>query len=106
MGLSWFVASLGVYVRDVGQVTSMFTTILLFMSGIFYPTSALPGAVPGVDAFQSVELTSSRKVETRCSSDWYPISPDLRSISVGGAAIAWLGFAWFQRSRKGFADVV
>jgi lipopolysaccharide transport system permease protein len=42
VGFAWFLAALGVYVRDIGQVTGILTTILLFMSAVFYPVSALP----------------------------------------------------------------
>ena len=36
MGLSWLLASLGVYLRDVSQVILLVTTALLFLSPIFY----------------------------------------------------------------------
>lgn len=42
MGLSWFLASLGVYLRDVGQFIGIVTTVLMFLSPIFYPITALP----------------------------------------------------------------
>ena len=42
LGVSWVLASLGVYIRDIGQITGMLTTILLFLSPIFYPASRLP----------------------------------------------------------------
>lgn len=44
MGLSWALASLGVYLRDVSQLTGIITTAMLFLSPIFYPASALPEA--------------------------------------------------------------
>ena len=42
MGIAWFLAAIGVFVRDVGQITGILTTILMFMSAVFYPLSALP----------------------------------------------------------------
>ena len=42
VGLAWFLASLGVYVRDVGQVIGVITQALFFLSPIFYPVSAVP----------------------------------------------------------------
>ncbi len=42
LGLSWMLASLGVYLRDVSQFIGIFTSVLLFMSPIFYPMSSLP----------------------------------------------------------------
>ena len=42
LGLSWMLASLGVYLRDVSQFIGIFTSVLMFMSPIFYPISSLP----------------------------------------------------------------
>ena len=42
LGLSWFLASLGVYLRDVSQIIGVMTTALMFLSPIFYPIAALP----------------------------------------------------------------
>ena len=42
MGFSWFLAATGVFVRDIGQTTTVLTTMLLFLSPVFYPVSALP----------------------------------------------------------------
>ncbi|WP_308874173.1 ABC transporter permease [Thiothrix subterranea] len=42
MGISWFLAALGVYVRDVAQITGLLTTVLLFMSPVFYPCLDCP----------------------------------------------------------------
>ena len=44
LGISWFLAALGVYVRDIGQITGVLTTVLMFVSAVFYPISALPQA--------------------------------------------------------------
>jgi lipopolysaccharide transport system permease protein len=42
MGLTWFLSSLGVYVRDISQVTGIFTMVMMFISPVFFPVSALP----------------------------------------------------------------
>ncbi len=105
LGLTWFTASLGVYIRDVGQVTSMFTMILLFMSGIFYPVSALPQEYQDWMRFNPLSYIIEESRHTLLLG----VMPDFPRLAIylaGGVAIAWLGFAWFQRSRKGFADVV
>src|SRR5689334_2451543 len=41
LGVAWFLAALGVYVRDIGQITTVITTVLMFLSAVFYPVSAL-----------------------------------------------------------------
>ncbi|WP_164657555.1 ABC transporter permease, partial [Pseudomonas viridiflava] len=42
LGISWFLASLSVYLRDVGHVITVLTTVLLFLSPVLYPIAALP----------------------------------------------------------------
>ncbi len=105
MGLSWLLASLGVYLRDVSQIIGVITTILLFLSPIFYPVSALP------EDYRSLLYLNplTQVVEmTRDMLYWGKV-PDLAVLLVYwlvAALVAWLGFAWFQKTRKGFADVL
>lgn len=105
LGLTWLVASLGVYIRDVGQVTSVFTTILLFLSGIFYPVSALPKDYQAWIRFNPLTYFIEESRNTLILG----VAPDFPRLALHtavGLLVAWLGFAWFQRSRRGFADVV
>jgi lipopolysaccharide transport system permease protein len=105
LGCSWILASLGVYLRDVGQFIGLAVTALMFLTPIFYPVAALP------DDLQSLlflnPLTSVVE-QTRDVLIWDKL-PDGVLFSIDGAisiAVAWLGFAWFQKTRKGFADVL
>ena len=105
MGGAWFLASLGVYLRDASQVVGIATTALMFVSPIFYPLSALQ------EPYKSILR-------------WNPLVPAIeyaRDVLIWGrmpdpagfllylaaaTLVAWLGFVWFQKTRKGFADVV
>lgn len=105
LGAAWFLAAIGVYVRDVGQITGMFTTILLFISAVFYPLTALPETYRAVLSLNPLALiiSESRKVLI------YGDLPDWISLGVAlftGGIIAVLGFWWFQKTRRGFADVL
>lgn len=105
MGLSWFLASTGVFVRDIGQVVGMLTTVLLFMSPIFYPASALP---VGIRAWLFLNPVTFVIEQTRNVLVWGTM-PDWRGLAVYTAVAlftAWAGFFWFQKTRKGFADVL
>ena len=42
LALSWLMSSLGVFLRDLPQVTSLLAMLLVFMSAVFYPLSPLP----------------------------------------------------------------
>ena len=105
LGLSWFIAALGVYLRDVAQITMLFTTALMFLSGVFYPLSALPEAFRFLGELNPLAylIDESRQVLLEGQ------ILDFRAwafMTSGGAVAAWLGFAWFQKTRGGFADVV
>lgn len=105
MGISWFFAALGVYLRDVSQVTTILTTVLMFLSPIFYPASALPDEV---QFFLLLNPLAPALEQVRGILVWgnLPSFEAWASYLAGSALVAWLGFAWFQKTRKGFADVL
>ncbi|MFQ5643673.1 MAG: ABC transporter permease [Thiogranum sp.] len=105
LGFTWMLASLGVFVRDVGQTVGILTTILLFVSPIFYPVSALPESFrPWLLANPlTFIIEQSRAVLVYGQ---YPDWSGLALYTVVSVAIAWAGFWWFQKTRKGFADVL
>ncbi len=105
IGMSWFLSSLGVYFRDIGQLTGTITTILLFMSPIFYPASMLP------ESFQTLIYINPLTFFIEQLRDvlmWGKL-PDWHGLIisyVAGVAVAWIGFYGFQKARRGFADVL
>jgi len=105
MGLSWILASLGVYLRDTAQFVSIMTTALMFISPIFYPATALP---ENYRAF--IYLNPLTTVIEQTRDILFRGNPPevIVSVSYLTAAIitAWVGFAIFQKTRKGFADVL
>ncbi len=105
LGLSWFLASLGVYVRDVGQVVGVLIQALLFLSPIFYPVSVVPEVLR---PFYRMSPLTSVIENMRAVVIWGQL-PDWQSMGIGTAvalATALIGYAWFGRTRGGFADVV
>ena len=105
MGLSWALASLGVYLRDVGQIIGLVITVLMFLTPIFYPASALPEAYQPLMFFNPLTLP----IEMARDMLYWGKVPQLGTLAIytaGAGAFAMLGFAWFQKTRKGFADVL
>ncbi len=105
MGIAWFLAALGVYVRDVAQITGVITGVLMFLSPVFYPLSALPQKYQVWLQLNPLTfvMEEARKVVV------FGHLPDFAVWAIhllGSSVIAWLGFAWFQKTRKGFADVI
>ena len=105
MGIAWILTSLGVFVRDITQVISILTTVLMFLSPIFYPVSALPKEYQPLLHINPltfmIEEARNVLIWGRMP-DWIGWAIYL-SVSV---VIAWIGFWWFQKTRKGFADVL
>lgn len=105
LGASWFFSALAVYVRDIAQFLGLLTSILFFTSAIFFPVSALPENYQfliHLNPLVSI-IEQSRNVLI------YGKFPDWGSIlivSIFSILVAWLGFWWFQKTRKGFADVL
>lgn len=105
MGFAWFLAGLGVYVRDIGQITGMVTTVLLFLSPVFYPISALPEQYQAWLHLNPLTFI----IEEGRNTLIFGRVPDIGAwgmMLVAGMLISWIGFAWFQKIRKGFADVL
>ena len=105
LGVSWMLASLGVYIRDIGQMTGVLTTILLFMSPIFYPASRLP------EPYQTIIYLNPLTFVIEQARDvlmWGNI-PNFTGMIIAyltSILVAWIGFSWFQKTRQGFADVL
>lgn len=105
LGLGWLLSALGVYLRDVGQMVGVAVTGLLFLSPIFYPIDAVPESVRGLIRLNPVGymVDMARGVMV------FGTLPDLAGYLLALCAsvlLAWVGFWWFQSTRKGFADVL
>lgn len=105
LGLSWILASLGVFVRDIGQFIGLILTMLLFLSPIFYPASALPESIRDYLFLNPLTLI----IEQARAVILYGQPPDWSSLALyylPALFVAWFGLAWFKKTRKGFADVL
>ena len=105
LGLAWVLASLGVFVRDVAHPIALLMTLLLFASPVFYPLTALPAAAQRwVMANPLTFIIEQARAVLIVGG-----TPDLGGLAlyfVVATAIAWCGYAWFQKTRKGFANVL
>lgn len=105
LGITWILAAIGVYLRDVSQVIGIITTALMFLTPIFYPASSLPPEyrllitlnplTPAIEIVRNILIWGK--------------TPDIQlaiTSSLVALLVAWAGFVWFQKTRKGFADVL
>ena len=105
LGVTYAFSALGVYLRDLGQLAGFFALTLLFLSPVFYPASAVPEnwrwAIDWNPLAAFIELARGALLFGA-----WPRPEVLVVLWILGACAAWLGFFWFQRTRKGFADVL
>jgi lipopolysaccharide transport system permease protein len=104
-GLTCFIASLGVYLRDLGHAMAIASTVLLFLSPVLYPLDTLPEAFRELIRFNPITLPIVQLRHAMFGTpglDWEAWAASL----VVSLVVACLGYGWFQKSRRGFADVV
>ena len=104
-GLAWFLAALGVFARDLGQVIGYLLTLLMFLTPIFYPESQLPKAAAGLirknPIYVLVHAYRSTLLEAKAP-DWVALG----WLSLAAVLIFLLGHAWFHKLRKSLADLI
>lgn len=105
MGASWLLAGVGVYVRDIGHFIGVLVTVLLFLSPVFYPASALPEEFRPWLAFNPLTfiIEQTRAVLILGQP---PAWRAWLKFTAASLVFMWFGFAVFQRLRRGFADVL
>lgn len=105
LGLSWFISSLAVFFRDVGQFMGSLLTLLLFTSTAFFSLETAPEVIRDLLLFNplTIIMDSVRQVVILHQMPNWQL---LGLHSIISLMVFWLGYAWFQRTRPGFADVL
>ena len=104
-GLAWILSSLGVYLRDVSQTVSIITTVTMFLAPVFYPVTALPEHMQGWLLLNPLTFI----IEQARNVLIWGKAPDWAGLSIYmlvAICVAWAGYGWFQKTRRGFADVL
>jgi lipopolysaccharide transport system permease protein len=104
MGLAWFMAAWGVFIKDMTQIVPMFVQMLLFLSPVFYPMSAVPAAIRPIYQYNPLGTVIET---TRAVIAGQPIEWGAWGLALGICLIvAILGHVFFQHSREEFADAL
>ncbi len=105
LGMSWFLASIGVYLRDITQITGVLATALLFLSSALMPVSSVPESYRWIFKLNPLTLIID---QARNVMLWGRM-PDWESLAlylVVAIGVMYAGRAWFMATRRGFADVI
>ncbi len=105
LGFAWALASLGVFIRDVGQTVGIVTTVMLFLSPVFFPVTSMPEAYRPLIMANPLTFIIEQSREVLI---WGhpPNWTGLGIYTLAATTVAWTGYVWFQKTRKGFADVL
>jgi lipopolysaccharide transport system permease protein len=98
-------SSLGVYVRDIGQVMPALSSLLMFLTPIFYPLSAVPASLRAGFAMNPIAWGAETLRALLLSGQWPPMASWGLHLAISVALLA-LCFFIFVRIQKGFADVL
>ena len=104
-GVSWFLAALGVFARDLGQIMGFVLTLWFFLTPICYPENKLPPAAAGVltknpiyvlvHGYRSIFLQNQA-----------PAFGAVWKLWLVASVVFLLGHAWFYKLRKSFPDLL
>lgn len=105
MGMNWVTASLCVFLRDIGQMIGLVLTVWMFLTPIFYPESIIPARLRIVLWLNPMaRLVQYYRMVLLAGELPNPI--DLAILAIGMALIFLIGYFWFSKTKKVFADVI
>lgn len=105
MGLSWFAAALGVYFRDLTQIAGTISSVMLFLSPIFYPISTIPEQYRGYILANPLTAVIEQSRNVIVYGKYPELLPMLYICTVAVIFYS-LGILFFNKTRKGFGDVL
>jgi lipopolysaccharide transport system permease protein len=105
LGTSWFLAGLGVYLRDLGQIIGFVLTLWFFLTPICYPETSLPAGAYEVLSKNPLYVLV-RAYRSAFLDGTAPAAAPLWKLSLLSIAVFLAGHTWFYKLRKSFADVI
>lgn len=106
LGAAWLLASLGVFLRDIGNVVSVVVSLLFFLTPIAYPITAIADGrmrwAIELNPLTGIVDNFRRVVNGGRAPDWV----SLGIATALSALLALFGYAWFMKFKRAFADVI
>jgi lipopolysaccharide transport system permease protein len=105
LACTWLLSAAGVFLRDIGQLVGVMLNMLMFLSPIFFPSSALPIRWQPILALNPLAqvIEQTRRVAVQGE------NPNLAYLLAGtivSVLACELCFRIFQKSKEAFADVI
>ena len=104
-GLCWFLASLGVYVRDLPHAVGVFLQMFFFMTPIFYSLEMIPEPYRTLLRLNPLTdiIQNGRKILIY---EQWPDWTNITYLVLCSVVVFQLGYVWFMKTKRGFADVL
>jgi len=107
LGLGWFLSALCVFVPDVRTLTALVVRFMFFLTPIVYPlegdrVSGTMRLLLRLNPLTTIVVNARRVLIFGKVPEW----GYLAVVTLGAVLVCQLGFAFFMRSRRWFADVV
>jgi lipopolysaccharide transport system permease protein len=105
LGLIWFLASLGVFIRDINYTVGLLVQVLFFLTPLFYAVESIPEPYRigiNINPLSPIVENIRRVVLWGIQPDW----PALILWIIATGVTMQLGYAWFMKTKKAFADVI
>lgn len=104
LGLVWFLAAWGVFIKDMTQIVPVFVQMLLFLSPVFYPAQVVPESLRGLYGYNPLaavigSLRAALAGQAIVWSSWFMAMTIAMLVLLAG-------YAFFQHSRDEFADAL
>lgn len=103
--VTWLLSALGVYLRDIGQLVAIVLNMLMFLSPIFYPLTALPQRLQGLLLFNPLAAVIEQTRRVVITGDTPSLGYLLTGTLAGLLLTEW-SLRAFNRAKRGFADVL
>ncbi len=104
-GIGWLFGALGVYLRDIGQITGVLATAMLFLSSAVVPVESLPDTYRWAFELNPLSFIIDQARAVALWGRW-PDWPGLGLYALGSLAFCYATYAWFRATRPGFGDVL
>jgi len=105
LGAAWWIASLGVFLRDIAQGITLVLMVWMYLTPIIYPESIVPERfrmLISLNPFTALVGNYRRLFLEGVGPDWI----GLAYFTVIAVIVFIFGYWWFARTRKNFADVI
>lgn len=105
VGVCWFLSALGVFLRDISQMTGVIATAMLFLSSAIVPVTVVPERFRIIFYINPLTFLID---QARDVAIWghLPLFGWLLVYLVCATTFAALAYQWFRKTRRGFADVL